>query len=190
MLLKENSLVENLTFIAFFLSFLYSIKLVRKIKAKTHSKIYKLIIGFMAIVFFFIAMEEIAWGQQFFNFETPENFKKINAQDELTLHNINGLQGESEIFRLAFGLAGLVGLFLNKNRVLSPIAFPFMLSSYLLVIISISVFDVYDDFYPVSSNISIGVQRLSELIEMLIGFTALLYILLLIRKIQPVEKHS
>lgn len=183
MLLKENSLVENLTFITLFLSFLYSIKLINKIKVKTNGRIFKLIIGLLSLTFFFIAMEEIAWGQQFFNFATPENFQKINVQGEVTLHNIKGLQGKSEIFRLAFGIAGLVGLYLNKIRLLSDIAFPYMLTSYLIVIVSISIFDVYDDFYPISSNISIGVQRLSELIEMLIGFSALLYILLLIRKI-------
>ncbi|WP_345273129.1 hypothetical protein [Flaviramulus aquimarinus] len=137
----------------------------------------------MAIVFFFIAMEEIAWGQQFFNFATPENFEKINVQGEVTLHNIEGFHGKTEFLRLAFGLAGLVGLFLNKNRVLSSIAFPHMLSSYLLVIIGVSIFDVYDDFYPINPNIKMGVRRLAELIEMIIGFSALLYILLLIRKI-------
>lgn len=183
LLLKENSLVENLTFIAFFLSFLYSIKLVRKIKTETNGKIYKLIIGLLSIMFFVIAMEEIAWGQQFFNFATPEKLNEINVQGEVTIHNINGFHGKTEILRLIFGIAGLVGLYLKKNKLLSPIALPYILHSYLIVIISVSVFDVYDDFYTVNSNIKMGVRRLAELIEMLIGFTALLYTLLLIRKI-------
>ncbi len=41
--------------------------------------------GFM---FLFGAGEEISWGQRIFNIETPEFFKKHNAQKEMNLHNL------------------------------------------------------------------------------------------------------
>lgn len=37
---------------------------------------------------FFIMGEEISWGQRIVGFETPENIKALNYQDELTVHNL------------------------------------------------------------------------------------------------------
>jgi len=41
-----------------------------------------------AILFVFILMEEISWGQIIFNFETPDFFQKYNIQNETNLHNV------------------------------------------------------------------------------------------------------
>jgi hypothetical protein len=43
----------------------------------------------LALLLLFVFLEEISWGQRFFNIETPETFKRINAQGELNLHNYN-----------------------------------------------------------------------------------------------------
>ncbi len=37
---------------------------------------------------FYVAMEEISWGQRLFNIETPEFFKEHNQQREMNLHNL------------------------------------------------------------------------------------------------------
>jgi len=41
----------------------------------------------------FFAGEEISWGQRMFSLATPESLKAINKQDEITLHNIEGVLG-------------------------------------------------------------------------------------------------
>lgn len=42
----------------------------------------------IAAVIFAVGMEEISWGQRLFGLETPEALRKLNRQEELTLHNI------------------------------------------------------------------------------------------------------
>ncbi len=42
-----------------------------------------------------VALEEIAWGQAFFGFDTPEYFASNNEQGETTLHNLGGIHGKS-----------------------------------------------------------------------------------------------
>lgn len=42
----------------------------------------------MALLFFFGAGEEISWGQRIFNIETPEVLMEVNAQEEISVHNL------------------------------------------------------------------------------------------------------
>ena len=129
-------------------------------------------------------MEEISWGQQFIKFETPKEFMRINAQNELTLHNINYFQGKSEIFRIFFGIMALFGLYLQKWKYFSMVSVPFILFQFVLVILIISILDLSDDYYPISREIQNGTHLLSELIEMLIGLFSLLYLIFLKIKIE------
>lgn len=58
----------------------------------------------LAIVtsFFFIAGEELSWGQRIFELETTDYFKENNAQEELNLHNL--VVGGVKINKLIFGV--------------------------------------------------------------------------------------
>jgi hypothetical protein len=46
----------------------------------------------LAVGFFLIAGEEVSWGQRLFGISTPEELERNNVQQELTLHNIEGVQ--------------------------------------------------------------------------------------------------
>jgi hypothetical protein len=73
-----------------------------------------LIFAGFAFANFFIAGEEIAWGQRIFGIETPDDLKVINAQGEITVHNIGRIQ---DVFNLIMFLAagyGVVAYFANK----------------------------------------------------------------------------
>ncbi len=50
---------------------------------------WSLVIGFVAvsIAFFFVAGEEISWGQRILGLETPPEYAAVNTQNELTIHN-------------------------------------------------------------------------------------------------------
>jgi hypothetical protein len=50
-----------------------------------------LFVGF-GLATFFIAGEEIAWGQRIFGLQTPDELKAINHQGEITVHNIRWVQ--------------------------------------------------------------------------------------------------
>jgi hypothetical protein len=62
----------------------------------------------MGIAFFFAAGEEISWGQQLYHFETPEEIKAHNVQEEFNIHNLQIFNtGDSEHVRKT-GLARLL----------------------------------------------------------------------------------
>ena len=63
---------------------------------------FTLISVLIFIVFFFVAGEELSWGQRLFNIESSEYFKEHNAQEELNLHNLT--IGEVKINKLIFGV--------------------------------------------------------------------------------------
>ena len=42
-----------------------------------------------ALLFAFVAGEEISWGQRLFGFETPDALRAINTQNEFNIHNIH-----------------------------------------------------------------------------------------------------
>ena len=45
-----------------------------------------------------LLLEELAWGQVIFGWQTPESIRSINAQQETTLHNIGWFQARLDLF--------------------------------------------------------------------------------------------
>jgi hypothetical protein len=130
-------------------------------------------------------LEEVAWGQWIFGFETPDTFKVINRQRELTLHNIQGLHGHSEYFRLMFGVGGLVGLGAAFVEPLRRIAVPRVLWSWILVIAVLAAIDFLLDIHrPDRYTYKTFGVYMSEVTEMLIGLVGLLYMWLKARMFQ------
>ena len=46
----------------------------------------------------FLLLEELAWGQVLFGWQTLESIRSINAQEETTLHNIGWFQDRLDVF--------------------------------------------------------------------------------------------
>ena len=60
----------------------------------------------VALGTFFVAGEEIAWGQRIFGWATPETLEAVNYQNETTLHNIGSAH---QAFIYAVMLGGMYG---------------------------------------------------------------------------------
>jgi len=86
---------------------------------KSRSVYFSLVSWFILLVFFFVAGEELSWGQRIIGLETPEYFKQNNAQEELNLHNL--VVGEVKINKLIFGLILTTAILIYM--VLVPILF-------------------------------------------------------------------
>jgi hypothetical protein len=180
-LLLENHPVEMLTFVALIFGGLYGLALAWKSRQAGEPILYPLFFLVFSVVLILIGMEEISWGQQFLHFQTPEAWGHMNSQGETNLHNLRGLQGHSEYMRLAFGLAGLVGILLGRVKLFRPIATPTLLFPWFLIISIHAAVDAYNDFYPIQEQFDYYMQRTSELVECMIGLAAFLYIWLHVR---------
>ncbi|MDO5987942.1 hypothetical protein Q4Q39_11060 [Flavivirga amylovorans] len=170
-LLDENAPIEMLTFVSLIIGGIFGSWFSLKY-SKYMEKYITVFYLFFSICLILIAMEEIAWGQWFFHFDTPEKWAKINKQGETTIHNIKGIHGHNENLRLLFGLGGLIGIFVGNYKKLKKISVPKLLFFWFLIIFFHSLLDVLTSM----DNNNQPMQRISELIEMLIGGSALLYL--------------
>lgn len=111
----EDGIIEWLQFVAVATTCLV---LFARLMRSGKNKRWKLLpVGLLAaLAFFFVAGEEISWGQRIFQIETPEYFLEKNAQQETNLHNL--VIGEKKVNRII------------TNRVL-----PALMLSYLLLLI-------------------------------------------------------
>jgi hypothetical protein len=121
-------------------------------------------------------MEEIAWGQQFLRFQTPESIKAFNVQNEFTIHNVELLQDRTDILNLFFGVSGLVGIWLARTKKFPILSLPKILNVWFAIIFIMSLAGVYIDFFSISEQIDYSIHKQTETVEMLIAGGAFLFI--------------
>ncbi len=83
----EDHLIEWLTFISFFMAFVFMAFVLQ-----FHRKMNTWEIAYFSgitLFCFICAGEEISWAQRVIGFETPESMLEVNEQQEFNLHNIN-----------------------------------------------------------------------------------------------------
>jgi hypothetical protein len=179
-MLLENRPVELLTFFAFFIAGIEGFYLVFKLKKSEHRLIILIFFTVFSLCSLFVGMEEIAWGQWFFHFDTPSYLKEINVQGETTFHNIEGLQGKAQYPDLFFGIAGLIGIWLSTRSYFPHVHVPKLLyPSFVLISFMAATHILHDDLHLVTNPIlSFLIRQLDELTELIIGITCLLFIYL------------
>lgn len=84
-LADENNLVEALTSLFYLIATGACLFSLFRAKGRTWLRFN---LAGLALMFFFVGMEEISWGQQYLEFATPQALEGINIQGEMTLHNI------------------------------------------------------------------------------------------------------
>ncbi|OEK08594.1 hypothetical protein A8C32_03855 [Flavivirga aquatica] len=174
-LLDENKPIEILTFIVFILAGFYGLNL--SIKLFKFKKLFPALLYFIfSFCLIFLAMEEIAWGQWFFHFETPDSWKEINLRNETTIHNIDGIQGNTEILRLIYGVSGLIGIWFYRFYKFKDVYVPIILLPWFIVIIFHGSIDFYADIVSVGNRADLILQESSELIELLIAISSFIYL--------------
>ncbi len=116
---KEGGLIENFQAIVLLIGAIYSFLLANKLLKKKHLS-SSLIFFILAILFFLTCMDEVAWGQQFFNMKTPGFIAMHNDQNEITIHNTKSISGFVPYIYIVIGLYGSLSWICVKKRLLSP----------------------------------------------------------------------
>jgi hypothetical protein len=118
-IVDEDRLLEWLQFVGFaaasVLAFVCAWLLL-----KQERRALALAYALFGLLCFFIAGEEIAWGQRLFGFGTPQSLEEINRQEEVTVHNIGDVENLANAVFLVVGLYGSVGACLIRLRVRRP----------------------------------------------------------------------
>lgn len=188
LLLRENHVVELISLAAWLVgAVLAFVAALRSNRSGQH----RYVTGFYALVsaaMFVMAMEETNWGQEFFEFDTPQVFRKLTRHREMSLHKRHLVDGQSEYLRMIAGLGMLLGLRLWRFPLFRKIAMPPVLWPWPVVITTLSGIDLYTVFFPVSRFFyrTMGIY-MSEVTEMLIGLAAFLYVAINLRQLSGVE---
>ena len=102
---QEDGPVEYATSVVYFLSSLFSVTLaVTFIRQKKN--LFALSFLLLSIPFFFIAMEEISWGQRIFLTENT-GFFVDNLQNETNFHNLPIINGYLKLYFLLVSAGGV-----------------------------------------------------------------------------------
>lgn len=114
--LRENGPLELATFLVLAIAGIYGIRIAiagRKYIPWWQTAFFTL----FGLGLILVALEEIAWGQTLFGFESPAFFADNNEQGETTLHNLGGAHGNSHFLYMTYCLGGLAGAYLPKRFV-------------------------------------------------------------------------
>ncbi len=180
----ENHPIELTTFASLLLAGVLGIRMASRMGALPDGRLFAGFYALFGVGLVFVAMEEISWGQWFFHYETPESIKAINKQEEMNFHNLPFFHAPFEILRVAFGVGGLVGIALAFVDRFRPISAPPLLVFWFLCIAVLATLDVQNYYEkPTADSIHGIAARQVELLEMLIGLAALLYMTLNARQL-------
>ena len=139
-----------------------------------------------AICCFYVAGEEISWGQHILDWATPEFWKNVNDQQETNLHNVSSWLDQKPRLILEIGIlfGGIIFPLLQKYR---PGTLPQQFSIiYPPAILSVTAVIALGSKLIVKITESFDIvlfNRYSEVEEMYLFYFVLIYLVCLKRKI-------
>lgn len=136
-LIKEDSVLEYLQFIFYFLAAYWSFRIFLLLKNIKNKSFYSILFLLLSLGLFFVSFEEISYGQRIFGFNTPKEIKEVNLQNETNIHNLFSYDTNQKAYIL-IGLYGflsriiLIKFFPKKSKNLIMFTPPLCLSLYFI----------------------------------------------------------
>ena len=182
LIVQENHPVEIATFLLFFVSSLLALHNAYYLWHVKNLAIAALASVLMFVFLFVIAMEEIAWGQQFFSFSTPDLIQPYNMQHEVTIHNLKGIHGNAAKLYILLCLAAMTSMFWRVHgdyrAVMEAMQAPKILLIGLVVVLLASLPKLYTEHFHVHDYYKSHIRWTTEAIELTLGVLALSYVIL------------
>lgn len=132
----EDGVVESVGALGFFVAAVLFFILYRRSRKQPSAalnplqgNVFFLLLG---LAFFFVAMEEISWGQRIIGFKTPEAMVDANVQREFNFHNLEIFHGETEtgerksFWALLLNMDRLFSLFWLSYSCLIPLLYRYL----------------------------------------------------------------
>jgi hypothetical protein len=105
--IQEDGLVEYLQSFFYLLAAVLAAIIADHFFKNTQKKLAVVYLLF-SLALFFVAGEEISWGQRIFNLENPNFFSQHNRQEEISIHNLGPIQ---DLLHFGYILTGFFGAF-------------------------------------------------------------------------------
>jgi hypothetical protein len=180
---EENGPAELLTFAFLFLGGFRGLSLAVRARQLQLGGVAAFNFAFAAGLLL-VGMEEIAWGQWFFHWDTPDYWLAINKQGETTLHNLAATHGSTEMFRIIFAVGGLVGIWCARIPALAAVSTPPVLGPLFLLVAVHASGDLLLDYAAPASLLEKAFTSTSELVEMYAALAGWMYLVLSSRRLE------
>jgi len=182
-LLEEGGPHETMQAVTMFIAFIMATYLAIRIKGKW----LKLWFGIAALASFYVAGEEVSWGQWIFYWDTPEGWAQINDQQETNLHNTSAWFDQKPQIILQIGVL-VGGIIIPLLKLFKPEKLPtrfnaiygdYHLLPTALIALSLKLSDTILDamhwhfFY-----------RVSEVLELYLFYFVALYLYFMFKKVK------
>lgn len=150
----------------------------------------KLWFGIAALCSFYVAGEEVSWGQWIFYWDTPEHWAAINDQQETNLHNTSAWFDQKPQIVLQIGVL-VGGIIIPLLKKFKPSALPerfiaiygdYRLLPTALIALGLKLTDTICDAFDLSFF-----YRISEVLELYLFYFVALYLGLMLK--QPLKKQ-
>lgn len=193
-LIDEDMLVESLQVVLLAIALVLCGRLSTRLVA-SERPILGILYGLLTLATFFVIGEEISWGQRLLGLRTPIALEAINAQGEITIHNIHGFHRPTTY---AVMLAGMYGAIMPLVRFALPAGRRHSVLSDLLIpplclVTSFAVpagyrlcrFVLKPELYVIPGYRVFVITEFSELGELCLYFGLAVFAWLNLRRLQP-----
>jgi len=103
----EDGAAENFQVLFFVLAWILTFPVIGRLW-KAGAKLFAAMYMVLCLGLFFIIGEEVSWGQRLFGWETSEEMKAINKQEETNIHNIEGIGDKIKWIHVIIGAYGTI----------------------------------------------------------------------------------
>jgi len=180
-MLKEDRLVENLTFVAYFVAAAQGAWwVVRRMQRHANVRVTLFVLA-VAVVCFGFGGEEISWGQRWLHFSLHA-LTDVNVQHESNVHNLEAFQDLGSWYPLVIAVAAAIAILFHTRPRRDATGVPSLVWQYVWVTIVLSGYDNLTYSVPINLKVDSIVGMLSELVEMLVSFGFVLALWLAMRR--------
>ncbi len=113
---REDSIIEWLTFIFYFLASVVSFN-ISITYYRSNQFFFCLAYLVLTLGLCFISGEEISWGQRILHIATPVFFEKHNIQNEINIHNTKGIGFTISMLYVIVGFYGSIAIYTIPKKV-------------------------------------------------------------------------
>ena len=182
--LSEGGPHELLQFLVISAAFFVAVSMVFKVRFKEQKFLF-FWVSLAALCCFYVAVEEVSWGQHVFEWTTPEFWSQVNDQNETNFHNTSSWLDQKPRILLEMGVVvgGLIFPLIMKFRpkllperfsIIYPSGFLAVTAGGFLILKLVDKADVFG---------ILPFVRASEIQELYLFYFVLLYMIILRKKI-------
>jgi hypothetical protein len=189
----EDRFAENMQVLFYVLALGLSLVATRRVLASGRIGIGALYVVVCCGLVFLIG-EEMSWGQRIFGWETPEQLKASNKQEETNLHNVYGVGAAFKWIQLLVGAYGAILPLAVRGRQplgLSRQTVSLLVPHFTLVPYFATMFAwrLYRNLFDPPRRFYFVVQDYNEVLELVLAIGMFLFMLYQVRALKPASAN-